>query len=108
MMLIDEVLTAKDRIKAVEDGVRETPLKEAGAFSERTAGTLLLKCEHLHRAGSFKMRGATNKIPSFGEDERWRGIGPVPVWCRSLESITCLQGDMRWHTNTQKSSAARR
>lgn len=74
MMLIDEVLTAKDRIKAVEDGVRETPLEEAGAFSERTSTTLLLKYEHLLRAGSFKMRGAMNKVPSLGEDERRRGI----------------------------------
>ncbi len=44
--LIDDILIADRRIKAVEAGVRETPLDEAGVFSERTGTTFLLKGEH--------------------------------------------------------------
>lgn len=54
--------------------MRETPLDEAAIFSERTGATFLLKGEHLQRTGSFKMRGAMNKVLSLGEEERKRGI----------------------------------
>lgn len=74
MTLIDDILTANSRIKSIEGGARETPLDEAGAFSDRTGATFLLKCEHLQRTGSFKMRGAMNKVLSLGEAERRKGI----------------------------------
>ncbi|MGD1924858.1 MAG: threonine/serine dehydratase [Paracoccaceae bacterium] len=72
--LIDDIESADIRIKAVEGGVRETPLDAAGAFSERTGATVLLKSEHLQRTGSFKMRGAMNKVLSLSDTERERGI----------------------------------
>ena len=37
-------------------------------------GTLLLKCENLQHTGSFKARGALNKLLSLSEAERSRGI----------------------------------
>ncbi|MEM7685536.1 MAG: pyridoxal-phosphate dependent enzyme, partial [Pseudomonadota bacterium] len=72
--LIDNIESADIRIKAVEGGVRETPLDAVGAFSERTGATVLLKGEHLQRTGSFKMRGAMNKVLSLSDTERERGI----------------------------------
>jgi threonine dehydratase len=72
--LVNSILAADQRIKAVEGGVRETPLDEAATFSEWTGTTFLLKGEHLQHTGSFKMRGAMNKLLSLGEEDRKRGI----------------------------------
>ncbi|MGE4612622.1 MAG: threonine/serine dehydratase [Paracoccaceae bacterium] len=72
--LVKNIGTANQRIKAVDGGVRETPLDKSGIFSERTGAEFLLKGEHLQRTGSFKMRGAMNKILSLTEEERQRGI----------------------------------
>ncbi|MEM9059783.1 MAG: threonine/serine dehydratase [Pseudomonadota bacterium] len=74
MSLVDDVLKADVRIKAVEGGARETALDEAGSFSQQTGATFLLKSEHLQRTGSFKMRGAMNKVLSLSDAEKARGI----------------------------------
>lgn len=72
--LVNNIIAANQRIKSVDGGVRETPLDISGIFSERTGAEFLLKGEHLQRTGSFKMRGAMNKILSLTEEERRRGI----------------------------------
>ena len=72
--LIESILDANERIKAVDGGVRETPLDEASVFSERTGATFLLKCEHLQRTGCFKLRGALNRVLSLDDEERKRGV----------------------------------
>lgn len=72
--LSKDIRSANQRIKAVDGGVRETPLDESGVFSERTGTTFLLKCEHLQRTGSFKLRGALNRVLSLNEEERENGV----------------------------------
>ncbi len=72
--LVANIIAADQRIKAVDGGVRETPLDESDLFSERTGARFLLKGEHLQRTGSFKMRGAMNKLLSLNESERKQGI----------------------------------
>ena len=72
--LVANIIAADQRIKAVDGGVRETPLDESGLFSDRTGARFLLKGEHLQRTGSFKMRGAMNKLLSLNESERKQGI----------------------------------
>ncbi len=72
--LVHNIIAANQRIKAVDGGVRETPLDESGNFSDRTGVTFLLKGEHLQRTGSFKMRGAMNKVLCLSEEDRRRGI----------------------------------
>ena len=72
--LVDDIIAADRRIKAVDGGVRETPLDQSGLFSERTGAGFLLKGEHLQRSGSFKMRGAMNKILCLTEQQRNQGI----------------------------------
>ncbi|MGO1118694.1 threonine/serine dehydratase [Rhodovibrionaceae bacterium A322] len=68
------ILAANDRIKAVAGGPRETPLEYSGAFSRRTGAQVYLKSEHLQRTGSFKMRGAMNKVLSLSAADKARGI----------------------------------
>ena len=72
--LVDNIMAANTRIKAVDGGARETPLDESGRFSEQTGVGFLLKGEHLQRTGSFKMRGAMNKVLCLSEADRKRGI----------------------------------
>ena len=72
--LVNDIIAANQRIKAVEGGARETPLDESAVFSERTGAGFLLKGEHLQRTGSFKMRGAMNKVLGLDDADRERGI----------------------------------
>ena len=51
-----------------------TPLIENPALNERVGGRVLLKCETLQVSGSFKFRGAYNRICRFTEDEKARGV----------------------------------
>jgi threonine dehydratase len=72
--LVKNIDAANQRIKAVAGGVVETPLDESGVFGERSGTRFLLKGEHLQRTGSFKMRGALNKVLCLSDEQRARGI----------------------------------
>ena len=57
------------------DGVvRKTPLIESRHFSSFCGNTVYLKPENLQNTGSFKLRGAYNKISQLSEEERARGV----------------------------------
>ncbi len=64
---LDRIRRARE---VVADVVRETPLIESRYLSRTTGGTIALKAENLQRTGSFKVRGALNKIASLGPDVR--------------------------------------
>ena len=51
-----------------------TPLLNSPALDERVGGRVFLKPENLQRTGSFKFRGAYNKISQIPEDARKRGV----------------------------------
>jgi len=51
-----------------------TPLLESPALNERLGGRVLFKPEVLQRTGSFKFRGAYNRIASLSDAERARGV----------------------------------
>ncbi len=51
---------------AIEDVARRTPVLPSNALSERCGGRVALKAENLQRTGSFKMRGALNKLAALG------------------------------------------
>jgi threonine dehydratase len=51
---------------AVAEQARPTQLIESRYLSRTTGGTIALKAENLQRTGSFKLRGALNKIASLG------------------------------------------
>ncbi|MDQ0390799.1 threonine/serine dehydratase [Labrys monachus] len=63
MTFLDAIHAADRRIRPV---VRETGLEASPPFSERTGQEVLLKLENLQHTGSFKLRGAANKILSLG------------------------------------------
>jgi threonine dehydratase len=51
--------------EVVSDVVRRTQVIESRYLSRTTGGTIALKAENLQRTGSFKLRGALNKIASL-------------------------------------------
>ncbi|HKQ72228.1 MAG TPA: threonine/serine dehydratase [Blastocatellia bacterium] len=54
--------------------VRETPVDYSLHLSRVGDANVYLKLEHLQHTGSFKLRGATNKILSLTEDQLRRGV----------------------------------
>jgi threonine dehydratase len=54
--------------------VRETPLEHSAILSDLTGASVHLKLENLQRTGSFKVRGAFNRLLSLDEGERARGV----------------------------------
>lgn len=52
----------------------ETPLIESAELNKRFGGRVLFKPETLQRTGSFKFRGAHNKLSSLSAEERGRGV----------------------------------
>jgi threonine dehydratase len=59
--------------EAVADIARHTPVLHSLTLSERTGCAVVLKAENLQRTGSFKIRGALNKLAALGERCR-RGV----------------------------------
>ena len=48
--------------EVVAELARETPVLISGTLTERCGGRVLLKAENLQRTGSFKLRGALNRV----------------------------------------------
>lgn len=68
----DDVVAAAARIA---EGVARTPTVQAGALAARLGlASLALKLETLHRTGSFKERGALNRLLALSEEERRAGV----------------------------------
>ena len=52
---------------------RKTPLVKSFYLSSKTGGEIYLKFENMQLTGSFKFRGAFNKISNLSEEEKERG-----------------------------------
>ncbi|MEJ5915121.1 threonine ammonia-lyase [Pseudokineococcus sp. 1T1Z-3] len=68
---VEDVEAAADLLAGV---VRTTPLEPSTALSELVGGPVLLKCENLQHAGSFKIRGAYTRMARLTAAERGRGV----------------------------------
>ncbi|MFB8004364.1 threonine ammonia-lyase [Nocardia sp. NPDC056000] len=74
-------MTAMDLIARIDAAatllapvIRRTPVVASRVLAERTGHDIWLKCENLQRTGSFKPRGAYNRIANLPEAERRRGV----------------------------------
>ena len=66
-----EVLLAARRIHSY---IRETPLEYSFHLSQLSGSKVFLKLENLQLTGSFKLRGATNKLLSLSSEQREKGV----------------------------------
>jgi len=71
MNLRAEVDAAAERIRPY---VRETPVEESRVLGRAGAARLFMKMENLQLTGSFKLRGAMNKLLSLTPAERTSGV----------------------------------
>lgn len=66
-----DIYLARQRIAAM---ARKTPLLFSNALSKHVGASTYLKYEGIQETGSFKIRGAANKLLSLSEEEKQRGV----------------------------------
>lgn len=71
LVSIEEIGAAMDRLRPV---VHRTPLQRCRTLSEQCGRQVYLKLENLQKTGSFKLRGAVNKIYGLAPEEAARGV----------------------------------
>lgn len=71
MVTLADIQQARQRISSL---VHRTPLLSSATLSAMTGASVLLKAENLQRTGSFKLRGAANRIAHLSPAERKRGV----------------------------------
>lgn len=64
---------AVDAAQRIGTLVRETPLDHSLRFSALTGAEVYLKLENLQYTGSFKLRGATNRLMTLSPEQRAKG-----------------------------------
>lgn len=64
----------QDARARIGEAIYVSPCQQSYQLSELTGLPLHLKLENLQRTGSFKERGALNKLLTLSEDERKRGV----------------------------------
>ena len=71
MLSLADVRSARERIR---DAVVLTPLVRATGLEDQLTAALHIKLESLQRTGSFKDRGALNRLLDLSGDEKARGV----------------------------------
>jgi threonine dehydratase len=71
MISLSDVQDARDRVAEV---ARHTPLEYSHTFSEMSGAEVNLKLENFQRTGSFKIRGAMNRIATLSAAEKDAGV----------------------------------
>jgi len=68
---IADLEAARERLEGV---ARVTPVSQSETLGRRAGRPVWLKAENLQRTGSFKIRGAANKLATLTPEERERGV----------------------------------
>jgi threonine dehydratase len=68
---LHDIYRARQRIAAV---ATRTPVIHSPLLTERVGASVYLKAESLQKTGSFKIRGATNKMLGLTVEEKARGV----------------------------------
>jgi threonine dehydratase len=74
MLTLEAIVKAQHRIRG---RVHRTPLVPSAALSAHLGARVWIKLECLQKTGSFKPRGAFNKMLSLSDEERSRGVVAV-------------------------------
>lgn len=71
MVSLKEIIEARKRLKGI---IRPTPLVISDHMSQMAEAEVYFKLENLQKTGSFKIRGALNKIASLKNAYRKKGV----------------------------------
>lgn len=66
-----DFIEARERLGTV---IEKTKLIYSGIFSDESGNEVYIKPENLQRTGSFKVRGAYNKIAKLSDEEKGKGV----------------------------------
>ena len=66
-----EFMEARERLGTI---IEKTKLIHSTVFSEESGNDIYIKPENLQKTGSFKIRGAYNRIAKLTEEEKSRGV----------------------------------
>ena len=94
MIALSHIRAAAERISGK---VHRTPLFTATGLGELFGARFFLKCENFQKTGSFKPRGALNKVLSLSPQERARGLVTVSAgnhaqalaWAARIAGAAC-------------------
>jgi threonine dehydratase len=83
--------------ETVGDRVKVTPVLTSASLSQITGTTLVLKAENLQRTGSFKVRGALNRLSGLSGAQRAKGVvaasagnhGQAVAWAAQQLGVPC-------------------
>lgn len=64
----------QDAKKTISEIVKKTDILESRKLSDITKANIFYKCENLQKTGSFKVRGACNKIANLTDEEKSHGV----------------------------------
>ncbi|MGM0470711.1 MAG: threonine ammonia-lyase [Bacillota bacterium] len=68
---LEDIKQAQDRLK---DIIKNTKLDSSATFSQLNNNQIYLKLENLQKTGSFKVRGAYNKLANLSQQQRANGV----------------------------------
>lgn len=68
---LEDIEAARTRLDGV---IANTPIEISRALARQLGSDVFLKCENLQRAGSFKLRGAYNRMSQLSDDEKSGGV----------------------------------
>ena len=71
MVTLKDIVAAHDRIAPF---IHRTPVLTNKSLNKLSGAELYFKCENFQKAGSFKIRGATNTVELLNQNELDRGI----------------------------------
>jgi threonine dehydratase len=71
MVTIEQILMARERIKKL---IKVTPMKHSNFLSNLTGASVFLKLDSAQVTGSFKARGALNRLMTLSKDEINKGV----------------------------------
>lgn len=71
VLKFSDVVTAKNRLRGV---TKNTSLMSSKSFSTMSGANIFLKLENLQTTGSFKVRGAYNKLATLTNEEKEKGV----------------------------------
>ena len=85
MLKLEDFKAAKKRVDEV---ILPTHLIHSDAFSEECGNDVYIKPENLQKTGSFKIRGACNKISNLTDEEKAKGLEENIVAIDGIATIT--------------------
>src|SRR5436190_5980323 len=69
-----DIIAIREAQQRIRPFVKRTALEHSIALSQRLNTNVFVKLEVFQKTGSFKVRGAFNKLLSLSEEERGRGV----------------------------------